>query len=217
MHHDSTLTAHSISMGNKAKPFRQIWNKHIQTFCLSHLGTTDGFSSYSKLKMYAYLHHFASFAHITVIVPAMKWPCVCTCCPHSSNLPSSAFDDTSDKMWWSLITRDTLAQCWSFDIAHAPHARSTPPSLPPSLAVAAMNNTSFIILLQEICNTWNRMQYAVYFHTRGTQGACVVSVCVTSQDGRKRGEQRKQACVTPDSPSASWGNYSPCWGVGCCN
>lgn len=48
--------AHPISMGNKAKPFRQIWNKHIQTFCLSHLGTTNGFSSYSRLKIYAYLH-----------------------------------------------------------------------------------------------------------------------------------------------------------------
>lgn len=51
-----TLPAQPISTGNKAKPFRQIWNKHIQTFCLSHLGTANGFSSYRRLKIYAYLH-----------------------------------------------------------------------------------------------------------------------------------------------------------------
>ena len=33
-----------------------------------------------------------------------------------------------------------------------------------SIIADAMNNTSFIILLQVICNTWNRMQYAVYLH-----------------------------------------------------
>lgn len=88
---------------------------------------------------------------------------------------------------------------------------------PPPLfvTVEAMNNTSFIILLQEICNTWNRMQYAVYLHAWRTQGASVASVCVTRREGKKRGEQRKQARVTPDSPSASCGNYSPGWGVGC--
>ena len=53
------------------------------------------------------------------------------------------------------------------------------------------------------------MQYAVYLHAWGTQGASVASVCVTRRDGRKRGEQRKQARVTTDSPSASRGNYSP--------
>lgn len=50
------LPAHPISTGNKAKPFRQIWNKHIQTFCLSHLGTANGLSSSRRLKIYAYLH-----------------------------------------------------------------------------------------------------------------------------------------------------------------
>lgn len=85
----------------------------------------------------------------------------------------------------------------------------------PSLTVEAMNNTSFIILLQEICNTWNRMQYAVYLYTWQTQGASVASVCVTRREGKTREEQRKQARVTPDSPSASQGNYSPSWGVGC--
>lgn len=53
-----TLPAHPVSTGNKAKPFIQIWNKHIQTFCLSHLGTTNGFSSYRGLKIYAYLHQY---------------------------------------------------------------------------------------------------------------------------------------------------------------
>lgn len=85
----------------------------------------------------------------------------------------------------------------------------------PSVTVEAMNNASFIILLQEICNTWNRMQYAVYLHAWWTQGASVVSVCVTRREGKKRGEQRKQARVTHDSPSASQGNYSLGWGVGC--
>ena len=59
------------------------------------------------------------------------------------------------------------------------------------------------------------MQYAVYLHAWRTQGASVASVCVTRREGKKRGEQRKQARVTPDSPSASSGNYSRGWGVGC--
>lgn len=68
-----TLPAHPISTGNKAKPFRQIWNKHIQTFCLSHLGTTNGFSSYCRLKIYAYLHQRPfRFPNITFILPAVK-------------------------------------------------------------------------------------------------------------------------------------------------
>lgn len=52
------------------------------------------------------------------------------------------------------------------------------------------------------------MQYAVYLYAWRTQGASVVSVCVTRQEGKKR-EQRKQAHVTPDSPSMSQNNYSP--------
>lgn len=100
---------------------------------------------------------------------------------------------------------------WLFEIAQAPYAYF----IPPLITVEAMNNTSFIILLQEICNTWNRMQYAVYLRAWRTQGASVASVCVTRREGKKRGEQRKQARVTPDSPSASRGNYSPGWGVGC--
>lgn len=43
--------------------------------------------------------------NILAILPAMKWPCIC--CPHSTNLPSPAFDDTRDTMWCSLITRHT--------------------------------------------------------------------------------------------------------------
>lgn len=111
-----------------------------------------------------------------------------------------------------------VARRWLFEIAHTPYAYFTPPppaARPPSATVEAMNNTSFIILLQEICNTWNRMQYAVYLHAWRTQGASVASVCVTRREGKKRGEQRKQARVTPDSPSGSRGNYSPGWGVGC--
>lgn len=73
-----TLPAHPISTGNKAKPFRQIWNKHIQTFCLSHLGTTNGFSSYRRLKIYAYLHqHPFLFPNITFILPAVKCSGIC--------------------------------------------------------------------------------------------------------------------------------------------
>lgn len=52
-----------------------------------------------------------------------------------------------------------------------------------------MNNTYFIILLQEICNTWNRMQYAVYLCTWRTQGASVASVCVARREGKKREEE----------------------------
>lgn len=86
-----------------------------------------------------------------------------------------------------------------------------------SVTPEVMNNTSFIILLQEICNTWNRMQYAVYLHAERTQGASLVSVCVIRREegGKKRGQQRKRASVTPDSPSASRANYSPVWGAGC--
>lgn len=53
-----TVPAQPVSTRNKAKPFRKIWNKHIQTYCLSHLGTTNGFSSYRRLKIYAYLHQY---------------------------------------------------------------------------------------------------------------------------------------------------------------
>lgn len=42
------------------------------------------------------------FPNITAILPALK--CICLCCLHSTNLPSSAFDDTTDTMWCSLIT-----------------------------------------------------------------------------------------------------------------
>lgn len=101
---------------------------------------------------------------------------------------------------------------WCFWNSHTRHMHI---SSFPSVTVEAMNNTSFIILLQEICNTWNRMQYAVYLHAWQTQGASVVSVFVTRREGKKRGEQRKQVRVTPDSPSASCSNYSPGWGVGC--
>lgn len=64
----------------------------------------------------------------------------------------------------------------------------SPPT--PLVTVEAMNNTSFIILLQEICNTWNRMQYAVYLHAWRTQGASVVSVCVTGRAGGRKEENR---------------------------
>lgn len=47
------------------------------------------------------------FPDITIILPAMKWPYICPCCPHSTNLPSPAFDDTKDTMWCALITRHT--------------------------------------------------------------------------------------------------------------
>lgn len=58
---------------------------------------------------------FPLFPHITVIsTPAMKWPRVCPCCPHPTNLPSPASDDTRDKMWCSLITRHTSPRCWVF-------------------------------------------------------------------------------------------------------
>lgn len=57
-----TPPVHLISMGNKAKPFRQIWNKHIQTFCVSHLGTTNGFSSNGRLKIHAYSQQHPSLS-----------------------------------------------------------------------------------------------------------------------------------------------------------
>lgn len=79
----------------------------------------------------------------------------------------------------------------------------------PLIAVEAMNNRSFILLLKEICNTWNRMKYVVYPRAWQTQSASVASVCVTRWDRKKIGEQRKQASVTPDRPSDSCGNYSP--------
>lgn len=49
----------------------------------------------------------SQFPNITAILAAMKWPYICPCCPHSTNLPSPAFDDTRDTMWCSLITRHT--------------------------------------------------------------------------------------------------------------
>lgn len=153
---------------------------------------------------------FPRVPSIALILPAMKWPRNCPCCPHSTNLPSPAFDDTRHDVMFPHHPSH-VARRWLFEIAHAPYAYFILPL--PSITVEAMNNTSFIILLQEICNTWNRMQYAVYLHARRTQGASVASVCVTRREGKKR-EQRKQACVTPDSPSASRSNYSPSWGFG---
>lgn len=64
--------------------------------------------------------------NIAVILPAMKWPYIYPCCPYSTNLPSLAFDDTTDMMWCSLITRH-VAQHWLFEIAHAPYAYFIPP------------------------------------------------------------------------------------------
>lgn len=58
------------------------------------------------------------------------------------------------------------------------------------------------------------MQYAVYLHAWWTQGASVASVYVTRREGKKK-EQRKQARVTPDSPSTCQSNYFPSWGTGC--
>lgn len=78
-------------------------------FCLSHLGTTNGFSSYSRLKMYAYLQqHSSLFPNIMFILWAIKWPCICPCRPHPTNLPFPAFDDTRDMKWCSLITCHTV-------------------------------------------------------------------------------------------------------------
>ena len=79
----------------------------------------------------------------------------------------------------------------------------------PALSREAMHNTSFIILLQEICNTWNRMQYAVYLHVQRARGSAVASVCDTgAQEGEETGGS--------EHPNTSWQsiifperNYSP--------
>lgn len=57
------------------------------------------------------------------------------------------------------------------------------------------------------------MQYAVYPHAWHTQGASVLSVCVTRQEEKKGGQQRKQIHVTPDRPSASGAIISPSEGL----
>lgn len=129
-HPNLTLTAHPISKGNKAKQFRQIWNKHIQTLCLSHLGTTNGFSSYSRLKIYAYL----------------RWnPSLSKHRSHSANhevslhLPpvSSLSHSTPSSFWWQrqravMFPRhlSRVARCCLLEVAHTPFAyfTSTPHS-----------------------------------------------------------------------------------------
>lgn len=170
------------------------------TFCLSHLGTTNGFSSNRRLKIYAYLHQHPFSASILRILPTIKWTMNCPC--FSSLIPPSLPLTTQEiqcDVHSSSITLENPG-CWN----------NTCPvhfSSLPSITVAAMNNTYFTILLQEICNTWNRMQYAVYLHARQAQGASVASVYVTGRLGEKR-EQRKQVRATPDSPSTSRSNYS---------
>lgn len=193
-------------MGHKEKPVRWIQNStsnllfvtpgdHKRILIIHKIGNECLFTP-------------ASLSLHLLIFPAMKWTPNCPC--FLIQLPPPSF-------WWHqwdnvMITHlpSHVAKRRLFEIAHVPYAYF----IPPSITVEAMNNTYFIILLQVICNTWNRMQYAVYLHALWTQGASVASVGVTRQEGKK-GEQRKQAPVTPDSPSTSWSNYSPSWGTGC--
>lgn len=141
--------------------------------------------------------------NILHVLPAMKWPQTA----HTTNTTPPAFDDTQRH-------NETFTHHQSSNVGFLKH--HTQPmhiSFPLPSLVEAMNNTSFVILLQEICNTWNRMQYVVYLRAWRTQGASVPSVCVGRRE-RKNKEQRKQDCVTSDSPSSSWSNYSPSWSVG---
>lgn len=114
-----------ISMGNKAKPFRQIWNKHIQTFCLLHLGTTNGFSSYcrSRLKIYAYLYPRLSFSKFRQAWSGLAFA-------HVAFAKLISLLHTTDMMWCHLITHHISPGVGVLKRRTNPmHISSAPPSL----------------------------------------------------------------------------------------
>lgn len=120
-HPNLTLPAHPVSTGNKAKPFRQIWNRHIQTFCLSHLGTTNGFSSYRRLKIYAYLHQCPlSLSQYYIYFASHKVLRYLPLLPPATNLSVSSWQRGPEAMfpchlshvaWWHCFWNSACSAC----------------------------------------------------------------------------------------------------------
>lgn len=84
-----------------------------------------------------------------------------------------------------------------------------------AIGVEVMNNTSFILLLQEICNTWNRMRYGVYLDAWRTQGASIVSVCAARQGARKEENRGNKLLWLLTVHQLCGAIIVADWGVGC--
>lgn len=86
----STPISHSLQTQSQWEIKQNLLGSYTTThptFCLSHLGTTNGFSSNRRLKMYAYLHQHPFSASILRILPTIKWTMNCPC--FSSLIPPS--------------------------------------------------------------------------------------------------------------------------------
>lgn len=147
------------------------------------------------------------FPNITFILPAVKCSGTCPYCPPATNLSVSSWRRGPEAMFPCHLSHVVLWHCfWKSACSTCIFYRKPLSFLKQWIIHLLLYYCKRFVTLETECN----MQF-ITVHGDAQRLCKSVSVSL----GERRGQERKQAPVTPDSPSASRGNYSFIWGLRC--